>query len=160
MKITVTFLFITLLATLFYEDIKERKVSVWILVSGIILGGTLHWLHQNTFVFLLNIGINISFIFLIFGTLFLYAKFKLKKNIFDVFGAGDLFLFILLAVSLPILSFLMVFVFSLIFSLVVFMLLKKRFSEKTVPLAGLQSLFLGLVLIANKLTNTIDLYAL
>ena len=32
--------------------------------------------------------------------------------------------------------------------------------EKTVPLAGLQSLFLGLVLIANKYTNTIDLYAL
>lgn len=160
MKTTITFLLIILLGVLFYQDIKERKVSVWILISGIILGGMLHWLHQNTLVFLSNVGITLSFVFLIFGVLYLYAKFKLKKRIFEVFGQGDLLFFMLLAVSLPILSFVMVFVFSLIFSLVIFMLLKKSFSEKTVPLAGLQSLFLALVLIANKGTNFIDLYAL
>jgi hypothetical protein len=73
---------------------------------------------------------------------------------------GDLFFFILLAVSLPILSFLILFVFSLIFSLLIFILLKNTFKEKTVPLAGLQSLFLSLVLIANKFLITIDIYAL
>jgi Flp pilus assembly protein protease CpaA len=160
MKTIVELLFILLLGILFYQDIKERKVSVWILVCGIIVGGSLHFIHQNSIVFVSNIGMNLSFVGLIIGVLFLYAKFKLNKKLFDVFGAGDVLFFILLAVSLPILSFLMLFVFSLVFSLLIFMLLKNGFTEKTVPLAGLQSLFLGLVFIANKLTNTIDLYAL
>mgnify|MGYP000412748801 CR=1 FL=1 len=158
--IIIELLLILLLGILFYQDIKERKVSIWILITGILIGGCIHYLWQQPIVFLLNIGINISFIVVILGVLWGYAKFKLKKKIFDVFGEGDLLFFVLLAVSLPILSFLMVFVFSLIFSLVIFLLLKKRFTEKTVPLAGLQSLFLGLVLIANRLFSSIDIYAL
>mgnify|MGYP000241731841 CR=1 FL=1 len=160
MLIVIELLFIFLLGSLFYQDIKERIVSVWVLISGILTGGFIHYLYQQPIVFLSNIGINISFIVLIFIILWGYAKFKLKKKIFDVFGHGDLLFFILLAVSLPLLSFLMVFVFSLIFSLVIFILLKNRFTVKTVPLAGLQSLFLGLVLIANKLFSSIDIYAL
>ncbi|MGY0407587.1 MAG: hypothetical protein ACWIPJ_04430 [Polaribacter sp.] len=160
MKTTLELLFILLLGILFYQDIKERKVSVWILVSGILVGGMLHFMEQQSIVFLSNIGINISFVVLIFGILWLYAKLKLKKKIFNVFGEGDLLFFLLLAVSFPIVSFLMVFVFSLIFSLIIFILLKNRFKEKTVPLAGLQSLFLGLFLIANKSLEIMDLYAL
>ncbi len=160
MLILIEFLFILILGILFYQDIKERKVSVWVLILGIVIGGIIHYLCQQPIVFLLNVGINILFVLLIFIILWGYAKLKLKKKIFDVFGLGDLLFFILLAVSLPLLSFLMVFVFSLIFSLVVFILFKNRFTEKTVPLAGLQGLFLGLVLIANKLFSSIDIYAL
>jgi hypothetical protein len=158
--IIIELLFILLLGILFYQDIKERKVSVWVLISGILMGSCIHYRYQQPIVFLSNIGINIIFVVLIFVILWGYAKLKLKKNIFDVFGQGDALFFILLAVSLPVLSFLMVFVFSLIFSLVVFILLKNRFTEKTVPLAGLQSLFLGLVLIANQFFSSIDIYVL
>ena len=160
MNLVLEIIFIITLGLLFYQDIKEQKVSIWILLIGIALGGIIHYLHQVQIVFLSNIGANIIFITLIFLVLWGYAKFKLKKKIFEVFGEGDLFFFILLAVSLPILSFLMVFVFSLIFSLLVFILLKSTFKESTVPLAGLQSLFLGLVLIANKLFTSLNLYAL
>lgn len=160
MKIIITLLLILILGILFYQDLKERKVSFWILVLGILLGGILHFLEQQSIVFLTNVGVNICFVTVIFGILCVYAKLKLKKEILKVFGIGDLLFFVLLAVSLPILSFLMVFVFSLIFSLIVFLLLKNKLKEKTVPLAGLQSLFLALVLIANKMIPTIDLYAL
>lgn len=160
MKILLELLLLSILGILLYQDIKERKVSLWVLFSGIIVGGTLHFLHQDSMVFLYNIGITISFVILIFGVLWVYASVKLKRNIFDVFGLGDLLFFILLAVSLPIVSFLMVFVFSLIFSLVLFLLLKKSFTNKTVPLAGLQSLFFGLVLIGNKIIPSVKLYAL
>ena len=158
--ILIELFFILLLGILFYQDIKERKVSVWVLILGIVTGGIIHYLWQQPIVFLSNIGLNISFVVLIFIILWGYAKLKLKKNIFEVFGLGDLLFFILLAVSLPLLSFLMVFVFSLIFSLIVFMILKNKLKEQTVPLAGLQSLFLGLVFIANKLFSSIDIYAL
>lgn len=160
MNLLLEILFIVTLGFLFYQDIKERKVSVWILMIGIFLGGLIHFSKQPIIVFLSNVGINFVFVSLIFGVLWLYAKLKLKKRIFEVFGLGDLLFFILLAMSLPILSFLILFVFSLIFSLVVFMLLKINWKEPTVPLAGLQSLFLGLVFIANKFINSIDIYAL
>ena len=160
MNLLLEILFLLTLGVLFYQDITERKVSIWILIIGIFLGGLIHYWHQPQIVFFSNIGVNSIFIALIFGTLWVYAKLKLKKRIFEVFGMGDLFFFILLAVSLPILSFLILFVFSLIFSLLIFILLKNTFKEKTVPLAGLQSLFLSLVLIVNKFLITIDIYAL
>jgi Flp pilus assembly protein protease CpaA len=160
MNLYLEILFITTLTMLFYQDIKERKISVWFLIAGLFLGGILHFLQQNQKVFIASILMNISFIALIFGVLCLYAKIILRNNIFEVFGMGDLLFFILLAVSLPILSFLVVFIFSLFFSLLVFILVKRRLNNKTVPLAGLQSLFLILVLLANKLFPKIELYTI
>jgi len=158
MNLYIEILFITTLTMLFYQDIKERKISVWVLVVGLFLGGILHFLQQTQIVFVSSIVMNITFIALVFGVLCLYAKIILQNNIFEVFGMGDLLFFILLAVSLPILSFLIVFIFSLLFSLLVFILTKRKLKEKTVPLAGLQSLFLILVLLANKFIPKIELY--
>lgn len=160
MKLGLEILFIIILGILFYQDIKERKVSIWILILGLISGGMLHFMTQPNIVFLSNIGINFIFIGLVFGLLWSYAKLKMKKQIFEVFGKGDLLFFILLVVSLPILSFLMVFIFSILFALIVFLILKSRLKEDTVPLAGLQSLFLGLVLLANRFVDTINIYAM
>jgi hypothetical protein len=160
MDLVLNILLIFILGVIFYQDIQERKVTLLVLISGIVIGGLIHFQHQQWIVFVSNIFVNITFIALIFLLLLIYAKLKMKKNIFDVFGKGDLLFFILLGISLPILSFVMVFVFSLIFSLIIFLLLKKKFTNQTVPLAGLQSLFLGLVLIANKITPSINLYAL
>ena len=129
MNLVLEIIFIITLGVLFYQDIKERKVSVWILLIGMFLGGMIHYLHQPPIVFLSNVGVNSVFIILILGILWMYSKFKLKKKILDVFGGGDALFFILLALSLPILSFLMVFVFSLIFSLLVFMILKNLFKH-------------------------------
>jgi hypothetical protein len=160
MNLFLEIIFLLVLGILFYQDLKERKVSLWVLITGIILGATIHYSYQQKIVFVSNICINLIFIALIFGTLWLYAMLKLKKRIFEVFGQGDLLFFILMAVSLPIVSFLVVFVFSLLFSLIIFMITKERFKTKNVPLAGLQSLFLGLVLLANKCLTSIDIYAL
>lgn len=160
MNLILEILLLFILAIICYQDLKERNVFLFVLISGIVVGGTVHYLHQNTNVFLQTIFINTMVIGIIFGILTGYANLKMKKKIFEVFGAGDLLFFILLAVSIPTLSFLMIFVFSLLFSLLIFMLFKVRFKDKTIPLAGLQSLFFGLVLIANKCVLIIDLYSL
>lgn len=160
MKLPLEILWMLILGILFYQDMKDRKVYLWLLVSGIFIGGFIHLQYQNFIVFFATTCGNLLFITILFALLWLYAKLKLKKKIFEVFGAGDLLFFILLAVSLPTVSFLIVFVFSLLFSLLIFLLLKQRFTSKTVPLAGLQSLFLGLVLIANKVLVSVNLYAI
>jgi len=160
MKLIIELVLMLILGILFFQDLKKRKVSVWILMLGIGLGGFLNYQAQQPIVFLSNCLINITFILLIFLVLWLYATLKMKKNIFQVFGKGDLLFFILLAISLPILSFLMVFIFSTIFALLVFMILKNRMTENTVPLAGLQALFFGLILIANNFVPSLNIYAL
>ncbi|WP_339883480.1 prepilin peptidase [Polaribacter vadi] len=160
MLIVIELFLIIFLGLICFQDIKERKVSIWILFLGLVVGGYINYTYQHPIVFLSNTIINCVFVVTVFLILWVYAKLKMKKNIFEVFGKGDLFFFMLLAVSLPILSFLMVFIFSIIFALLVFILLKNRIKEKTVPLAGLQALFFGLVLIANNFVPSLNIYAL
>jgi hypothetical protein len=148
------------LAFIFLQDVKDRKVSLFLLLSGMFLGGALHMSQQNWLFFLFNIGANIGVVFFIFIILWGYAKIKLQKSIFEVFGLGDLLFFLLLSVSLPTLSFLVLFTASLVFSLLLFLLLKSTFKEKTVPLAGFQALFFSLVLVMNEVSHLINIYAI
>ncbi|WP_405567974.1 prepilin peptidase [Polaribacter sp. Asnod6-C07] len=158
MKLILEILLMIILGILFYQDIKERRVSLWLLIFGLLLGGTINFISLSNISFVINSLINLIFIALVFCFLWGYAKLKMKKQIFEVFGRGDLLFFIVLAVSLPILSFLMVFIFSIIFALIVFLILKSKLKEDTVPLAGLQSLFFLLVLMVNKFMNVVNIY--
>ena len=160
MIIILQIVLILTLSIIFVQDLKDRHVSLFLLLFGILAGGLLHFYQQNNIVFLSNILINAIFVVLIFFVLWGYAKLKLRKAIFEVFGIGDLLFFTLLAVSLPILSFLVIFVASLIFSLTIFLVLKNTLIKKTVPLAGFQALFFSLVLMGNEISDSIDLYAM
>ena len=160
MSIALDILLIIVLSSICIQDFKERKISLLLVVVGILLGGAIHFQQQNASVFFLAIFINVVFVAVLFLILAIYSKLKMKQSIFEVFGLGDLLFFVLLAISLPIISFIVVFVFSLIFSGTIFMLIKQNMKEKTVPLAGLQSAFLILVLLINKFTNTIDIYVM
>jgi len=160
MKDLLGILFILLLGVLCFQDFKERKVTLILLVLAILLGGVIHVQQQDIEVFLAVIFFNLLIVFTLFLIISMYAKIKMKQPIFNVFGLGDLLFFMALAVSFPTLSFLVIFVFSLIFSWSIFMLIKQHLKEKTVPLAGLQSLFLLLVLIINMVTNRFDLFAI
>ena len=141
MKYLLEILFILLLGVLCFQDFKERKVTSILFIFAILLGGAMHIQQQDSGVFLAVIFVNLLIVFTLFFMLSMYAKIKMKQPIFNVFGLGDLLFFMVLAVSFPTLSFLVIFVFSLIFSWSIFMLIKQYLKEKTVPLAGLQSLF-------------------
>tara|TARA_B110000091_G_C13819664_1_gene479954 strand:+ start:818 stop:1300 length:483 start_codon:yes stop_codon:yes gene_type:complete len=160
MNVILQILFILVLGGLCFQDFKERKISLSLLILGILLGGGIHFTQKNGAGFLTEIAINTFIVFMLFLILAMYAKLKMKQPIFNVFGLGDLLFFMLLAVSFPFLSFLIIFVFSLLFSWSIFMLTKRHLKIKTVPLAGLQSLFLLLILITNKVTNSLDLFAM
>jgi hypothetical protein len=160
MSIAIQVLLIILLLLIFYEDFKERLISLWKVSLCLLLGGILNFSKVNFTVFLVNISINVGFILILFSVLFLYARIKMKKEIFKVFGVGDLLFFLVFASSLPTISFIVLFIFSLFFSLIVFLILKKKTTQSTVPLAGLQSLFLALILSVNLFNKELQLYSL
>ncbi len=144
--------------TIVYQDIKERAVSLWILLITIFLIGFLHYQHSLTEQFLQAILLNIAIVLAIVCILFLYAKFKLKLALQDTFGFGDLLFFMAIAVGFPTITFVVLFSFSLFFSLILYLVLKKKFKHKTVPLAGLQALFFSLIFLLNWAFNFINIY--
>ena len=95
---------------------------------------------------LINSVINLVFVAVLLLVCYAYSSIKLKKNLLkDVFGLGDVLFFIFIAFSFSIISFFILFVFSLLFSLLLHFTLKNNQTEQTVPLAGYMSLFFGVV---------------
>jgi hypothetical protein len=158
MMIALNILMIALLFWIFYEDLKDRKITLVWMLSLIVLGGFLNFEKQIFEVFLINTLLNIITVFFVIAILWIYSRMKIKKQLFQLFGTGDLLFFIFMAVSFPTTTFLVLFSASLIFSLLLSTLLKKRLT-KWVPLAGLQALFLGLIFGVNHVFNFVNLYA-
>lgn len=149
---------IGLLFWVFYQDLKERKVTVFLMLGLLVLGGFLHSQSQLLELFLLHVSINMAVIGCILLILFLYTKWIMKKQLFEAFGLGDLLFFLIVAVSFPIPTFLVVFSSSLVFALIVFIALKPSLKEQTIPLAGFQALFVLLLMTCNLIFNFTDLY--
>lgn len=145
---------------IFLQDYKDRRVY-WFLypIVGILALGIQLQLSPTTIV-LMNTAFNLAFIALIITFCYLYTLIKLKKPFLQsVLGLGDILFFIAIAFSFSIASFLVLFVFSLLFSLLVHTLLKHQHKESTVPLAGYMALFFGFIYALSFFTSISFLYA-
>ena len=149
-------LIIITLCYITYQDLKERQVYF---VLFPVLGSLMSLKHIfNSFrdPFLYAVGINLIVIAFMMLSIYLYSKLKLNQKFFKVFGLGDLLIFICMALGFSSLNFIIIFVFSLIFSLLIHLVLRDR---GTVPLAGYMSLFLIVVYIGGELNLINNLYS-
>lgn len=145
---------------IFFQDYKDRRVY-WFLYPII---GILVLILQIQIIpidiALINSGFNLLFVCFLLVFCYLYARIKLKKSLLQsVLGLGDILFFIAIAFSFSIVSFFVLFVFSLIFSLILHFALQHKQTEKTVPLAGYMSLFFAVVYGASFFCNFHFLYA-
>ena len=93
--------------------------------------------------------------------LFLYTRYVAKMQFLNVsFGLGDLLFFYAFALGFPTITFLILFVGSILFSLVVFLLSKGKQENETIPLAGLMGFFLIVVVCISFFPNAPSLYLL
>lgn len=74
------------------------------------------------------------------------------------FGLGDVLFFYAFALGFPTVTFLILFVSSIVFSLMVSLIQKKKNKANGIPLAGLMSLFLAFVLSIEFLPKLPSLY--
>lgn len=156
--LAINILMVAMLFWVFYEDVKDKKVTLVLLISLFVVGGFLNSQYQIIELFLISSLINFGVILMVTMLLFIYTKVKLKTALFKVFGVGDLLFFAFMAVSFPTTTFLVLFSTSLIFSLILSLIFQKKL-QKLIPLAGFQALFLGLIIGANQLLNIVNLYA-
>ncbi len=134
-------------SAIFYQDIKERKIYWFLCPIVALLSGVLHYNNVLPELFYVSTIINIAFVSILLLMLFLYSKYKLKQKLGAVFGLGDALLFVALSFAFSSVSFLILFVSSLIFSLMLHLVIKQKSKIKTVPLAGYISLFFGIAYI-------------
>lgn len=142
-----------------YQDVRDRYVF-WFLFPAIgVCAGILLFMNTSIGFFLETILLNLLFISLLLGVVFLYTNYKLKMKLSETFGLGDGLLFIALAFSFAQLTFIIVFVFGLLCSLLLHLALKKTKSE-TVPLAGYMSVFFALAYAAHWMGFLTTVYTL
>ena len=155
-KILLIFTFLII----FIQDYKSRLVY-WFLYPIVGLLAFLIQTKENSFIIAsTNSSINILFITLILLFCFLYAKLKLKKKfVNEVIGVGDILFFVFISFSFSILSFMVFFVFSLLFSLMVHFVLKNKEKDITIPLAGYMSFFFATIYSISFFYNCFFLFA-
>lgn len=160
MILILKFLLIITLLSITYQDLKEREVSFFLFILVGLLLGYFHYAESVWEVFLISIAINVIVVLLILLILSIYSKLKLKKNLNQTFGIGDALFFSALAIGFPTATFLVLFSFSLFFSFIIFLMLKRKLKQHTVPLAGFQALFLSIVFLVNWAFEFTNLYAI
>ena len=143
-----------------FQDSKDRKVY-WFLYPIVgLLSFFIQKNQNNLLVSVTNSMVNLVFVFIILSVCYFYAKLKLKKHFTnDVLGIGDILFFIFISFSFASISFVVLFVFSLLFSLLLHFVFKNKHVDKTVPLAGYMSLFFGTIYILSFFCDTNFLYA-
>ncbi|WP_299432215.1 hypothetical protein [uncultured Aquimarina sp.] len=144
-----------------WQDLNNREVYWFLLPSLFIILGFLHYNNVVPIHFKNAIVINLGLIFSIISILYLYAKIRIKRPFFkEVFGIGDALFFLAFAVAFPTATFIILFVFSLLFSLGIWLIIKNNSKHNTIPLAGYMSLFLILIFSSNWITDAINLYVI
>ena len=153
-------LLIILFGLIFIQDLKERQVYWFLFPLVGILSGYLFYISTLPELFIASIVLNAIFVSLMLLSVILYSNLILKIKARDAFGLGDALLFLSLIFSFSSVSFLVIFVFGLLFSLVIHLILKQTNTSRTVPLAGYLSLFFGLSYLAFWTGLTDSLYAI
>jgi apolipoprotein N-acyltransferase len=77
--------------------------------------------------------------------LYAYIKLRLKVSFKETLGSGDIILFVMLTLAFSNISFYVLFISALVFSLVLHLILNRNKKENDVPLAGYMSGFFMLV---------------
>ena len=151
------------------QDIKDRSVYWWLFLITATGFATLHIFSVGALQFAIHSVVNVAVILLILLILWGYARLIMRVDgLQDVFGLGDILFLFALAVGFSTVSFITFFVFGLIFSLSVHMLLgftlsrKRNLNKKetTVPLAGYLALFFSGVLVVHWVGLYDNLYTL
>jgi hypothetical protein len=145
MDIVIKILFSAVSFMIFIEDMKQRSVwifyfilaFIFIFMEGLLEVGLIHL--GSTFL------VNIIILFIVFFLTHSYFKLKNKKNFYwrDVIGTGDIFFFIISALTFSTSNFILFLNFTTLLSLIMYLprILSPAGYMYKIPLAGIQAGF-------------------
>ena len=143
---------------IFKQDCKDRMVY-WFLYPVVgLLAFLIQYNENNLLIAITNSSFNILFVLLLLLICFVYSKLKLKKSFVNEV-IGDILFFVFITFSFSIISFIVLFVFSMLFSLLLHFVLKNSNKDMTIPLAGYMSLFFAVIYTMSFFYNCSFLFA-
>ncbi|PXY43138.1 hypothetical protein DMB68_22335 [Flavobacterium hydrophilum] len=142
------------LILIFFQDIKYRRIHI---ILPIVIFGISFLIvplkkYDLVEIFLFNTG----FFFITLGILTLYMSLKSKKflNPFEhYFGLGDLLFYVAITPLFLLKNYILYFILSMLFAILMQLGLKKFIKEESVPLAGFSALFLFIILLKDSLID-------
>lgn len=149
------FIVVGLLFSLFavlIQDLKFRRIHVFLPILIFILS-ILVFNRKGDLDAKIYLS-NAVFFIIILGVLIVYMSLKNKKIInpfANYFGLGDLLFFLAVTPLFLTYNYILFFIISMIFSIVMQLLFKKIMKDNTVPLAGFSALLLSLIVIKDLL---------
>lgn len=143
------------------QDFKERKVFWFLFPIAMILFGLTHFMNiGESNIFMDYLSLNILLVTLVIILLFGYSRFIAKTKFLNhSLGLGDILFFYAFAAGFPTFTFVVLFANAILFSLLSFLVLKKKLKLQTVPLAGLMGLFLVFTICFELIFKSPSLYA-
>lgn len=145
------------LAVIFFQDWKQRQIHV---ALPVLVFAAAVWLgvQQNKITFQ-EIGCNAAFFLVILSVLIVYMSVKQQRfsNPFqNYFGLGDLLFYLSVTPLFLLRNYILFFILSMLFAIMLQLLLRKKMQDNTIPLAGFSSLFLILVILKDQLPVSMD----
>lgn len=132
--------------TILYQDYKNRLVYWFLYPLAGILAFTIQTQHNSLTGSLANSAANFVVIITVIIVSYIYSRVIMKKDFINgSIGIGDILLFLFLSLTFATITFIVLFSFSLFFSLILHIILKRKKTDTTVPLAGYISLFYAAV---------------
>jgi hypothetical protein len=151
-------LLIVVFAIVLYQDSKNRLVY-WFLYPIIgVLAFAVQLYNLPVIIVFYNLGLNLLFVSFILGVSYLYVKYR-NLDFKNAIGIGDILFFVFISCTFSVVSFFVLFVFALFFSLILHFILSNKKEQQTVPLAGYMSLFFGAIYTVSFFFNSTFLYA-
>ncbi len=144
-----------------YQDFRERQVYILLfLVLGFCWTILFYMQSAILEVYGYSILLNLVLVALFLTLSYAATRFIFKKKFLGhSIGMGDILFFLCAAVGFPSITFLVLFTCALLFSLFLFLGLKRRFRMETVPLAGCMALFFGIVIGLSGVMENVNLYS-
>jgi hypothetical protein len=140
------------LLTIMWQDFSTRTIHWALIASSCILQGTNCYIENGAVESISILFKNLMFLMFQLAILVGYYSFRQRpaRSIINTsIGSGDLFFFIIMALSFSFLNFMFFYFLGLVFSLAIWLVFRmlKRINDKYVPLAGMLSAYMIILLI-------------
>ncbi|HWY38547.1 MAG TPA: hypothetical protein VNY73_08310 [Bacteroidia bacterium] len=127
-----------------FQDFKERKVSVWVLIGfSVLLCSEAFWSLPLKQV-LAQVFLNVCFLLIQFALVFLYyyVRYKGTKKLMSSFGGADIWVLVSLVIAFALPNFMIFMIFSLVLSMLTYLIYRTISANSSgyIPLAGFISL--------------------
>jgi Flp pilus assembly protein protease CpaA len=146
-------LLIGLLSIACYQDIKYRAIS-WLVFPGVLISSLIIKLLSENMLF--NIFMNLTFLTVVLGTLFVYISIK-RKHLTNILkedlGIGDILFFIAITPLFLDRNYILFFITGMLLSGLIHLSLIPLKVNPKIPLAGYLSLYLMVLLVLDQFSN-------